>query len=88
MQKYRINSQNEKWKYTNDPWLAYAKEPEKRLRFQNFIFEENLPFTGEKFGTAKLTPIYSIYQDYLRDPTSLVSVRQIEPRDSLPHKVN
>lgn len=63
---------------TSKTWLKYAKEPEKRIWFQNFIFEENLPFSGEKFGTAKLTPIYNIYQEYLRDPSSLVTPQRIE----------
>lgn len=54
-------------------WLEYEKDHEKRLRFQKFIFDGNLGFTGEKFGTAKLSPIYSMYQQYLDDPSSLVT---------------
>lgn len=50
-------------------------DPEKRLRFQNFIFEDNLEFSGEKFGIRKLSPIYSIYQQYLADPSNLVIPR-------------
>ncbi len=69
-----------------ETWLKYAKEPEKRLRFQNLVFEENLPFSGEKFGTAKLTPIYRLYEEYLRDPATLVTLLEIEPIGSLPCK--
>lgn len=59
-------------------WLKYADKPEKRLRFQNLIFQENLPFSGTKFGTAKLTPIYSIYQQYLLNPSTLVTLQRVE----------
>ena len=65
---------------TAETWRKLEKKPEKRLRFQNLIFEENLPFSGEKFGTTKLTPIYRIYQEYLQDPSTLVTLRGIEPR--------
>ena len=65
---------------TAKTWLELEEEPEKRLRFQNFIFEDNLQFSGEKFGNAKLSPIYSIYQQYLVDPSNLVTPRGIEPR--------
>jgi site-specific DNA recombinase len=65
---------------TAERWIAYEKKPEKRLRFQKIIFEENIDFSGEKFGTAKLTPVYSLYQQYLLDPSSLVTLRGIEPR--------
>jgi len=60
-------------------WVEYEKEPEKRIRFQNFIFEENLPYAENKFGTAKLTPIYSVYQQYLVNPSNLVRPVGIEP---------
>ncbi len=62
-----------------ETWLKMADRPEKRLRFQNLIFETNLPFSGEKFGTTKLTPIYSIYQQYLSNPSQLVPSAGIEP---------
>ena len=65
---------------TSKSWLDMNKDPEKRLRFQNFIFEENIEFSGESFGTTKLSPIYSIYQQYLEDPSNLVTLRGIEPR--------
>ncbi len=61
-------------------WLEYEKDHEKRLRFQNFIFTGNLEFFGDKFETKKLSPIYSIYQHYLDDSSSLVTLRGIEPR--------
>ena len=60
-------------------WLKYANDSERRLQFQNFIFKENVPFSGEKFETTELTPIYSIYQQYLADPSKLVTLQGIEP---------
>ena len=64
---------------TAGSWQSYKDDLEKRLRFQKFIFEDIVPFSGEKFGTAKLTPIYSIYQDYLTNPSSLVDPSGLEP---------
>lgn len=64
---------------TAKSWKDMENDPEKRLRFQNFIFEDSLEFSGEKFGNAKLSPIYSIYQQYLIDPSNLVSLLVIEP---------
>lgn len=63
---------------TAQSWLELAKEPEKRLKFQKIIFEGNIEFSGEKFGTQKLSPIYSMYQQYLSDPSSLVTLQRIE----------
>lgn len=71
-------------RHSADTWMKLAERPEKRLRFQNLIFEENLPFSGEKFGTAKLTPIYSIYQRYLLNPSQLVPPCGIEPQSQAP----
>jgi site-specific DNA recombinase len=65
---------------TSKTWLDLEKKPEQRLRFQNLIFEENVEFSKDTFGTQKLTPIYSTYQQYLADPTSMVTLRGIEPR--------
>lgn len=59
-------------------WIELEESPENRIRFQNLIFSENIKFSGEKFGTTKLTPIYSVYQQYLVDPSSLVTPRRIE----------
>ncbi len=64
---------------TKDTWLKYENEPEKRLRFHGSIFEEKLSFLDGGFGTAKLSPIYSIYQQYLYDSSQLVSLQQVEP---------
>lgn len=64
---------------TAQTWLNLAKKPDKRIRFQKMIFEDNLIFDGEKFGTAKLTPIYSLYQQYLVDPSTLVTLPGVEP---------
>lgn len=59
---------------TAKSWLDMENDPEKRLRFQNFIFIDSLEFSGEKFGNAKLSPIYLIYQQYLIDPSNLVTL--------------
>jgi site-specific DNA recombinase len=67
---------------TNTPktWQQLAKQPEKRLRFQNFIFEGNIPYTQNNgFGTAVLSPIYSVYQHWQTDKSSLVTLPGIEP---------
>ena len=71
-------------RYTSKTWLDLKDKQEKRLQFQKLIFEENLPFSGEKFGTAKLTPIYSMYREYLVNPSSLVTPAGIEPASQLP----
>ncbi len=63
---------------TAKTWIDLEKEPEKRLRFQKIIFPENIEFSGEKFGTTKLSPIYSLYQQYLINPSSLVTLQRIE----------
>jgi site-specific DNA recombinase len=68
---------------TNTPatWLKLEKQPENRLRFQNFIIEGNLEYGSEKgFGTANLSPVYSVYQEYVAGDSSLVIPRGIEPR--------
>jgi site-specific DNA recombinase len=63
---------------TAKKWIELESNPTHRLRFQKLIFEENIPFSGKKFETAKLTPIYSTYQQYLIDPASLVIPQRIE----------
>jgi site-specific DNA recombinase len=58
---------------TPKTWKRLAKQPEKRLRFQNFIFESSIPYTQNNgFGTAVLSPIYLISEAYKRDKSSLV----------------
>lgn len=64
---------------TAKTWLELKDRPERRLRFQNYIFDEKIYFSGEKFGTTKLTPIYNIYQQYLLDPSQLVTLPGVEP---------
>jgi len=66
---------------TAGTWELLEKYPDKRLRFQNYIFRDVIPYTKkEGFGTTKLSPIYSMYQHYLEDESSLVTLRGIEPR--------
>ena len=62
-------------------WLELAEQPEKRQRFQNFVIEGSLEYGSEKgFGTATLSPIYSVYQQYVADSSPLVIPRRIELR--------
>jgi DNA invertase Pin-like site-specific DNA recombinase len=58
---------------TAETWQQLANQPEKRLRFQNFVFEGSIEYSKTSgFGTAQLSPIYSVYQQYLLDESSLV----------------
>jgi DNA invertase Pin-like site-specific DNA recombinase len=60
---------------TAESWLEMENKPERRLWFQNCIFEDGeILFYGNKFGTAKLSPIYSMYREYLHDPSTLVTL--------------
>ena len=63
---------------TAETWKNFEKKPETRLRFQNLIFKENLEFLNEKFETAKLTPIYKLYQKFLLDKSQLVTLQRVE----------
>lgn len=63
----------DKIRQCDQTWLEYEEDHQKRLRFQNFIFSENLEFSGQKFGTRNLSPIFSIYQQYLADSSCLVT---------------
>lgn len=57
---------------TAETWLGLEKKPETRLLFQNLMFDENVIFSDGKFGTAQLTPVYKVYQEYLEDPSRFV----------------
>lgn len=64
-----------KIRHSDITWLEYADDHEKRLRFQNLIFKGNILYTKNNgFGTAILSPIYSIYQHWLADKSSLVRI--------------
>ncbi len=66
---------------SDQTWLEYESDHEKRLRFQNFIFTGNIAYSQNNgFETAVLSPIYSIYQHWLTDKSSLVTPRRIELR--------
>ena len=68
---------------TNTPktWVELEKQPDIRSRFQNFIIEGNLEYgSKDGFGTATLSPIYSVYQEYVAGDSSLVIPRRIELR--------
>lgn len=65
---------------TPQTWVKLAKQPDNRQRFQNFIIEGDLSYGSENgFGTANLSPIYSVYQQYLAGDSTLVIPRRIEP---------
>ena len=55
-------------------WLQFEDEYEIRLRFQKFVFEQNIPFDGKKFGTANLAPIYRLNQEYGGSRETLVAL--------------
>ena len=65
---------------TAKTWIGLENQPEKRQRFQKLIFPENIEFSDNKFGTAKLSPIYSLYLESLTNKSPLVTLRGIEPR--------
>ena|GEM_PF-5592563 len=65
---------------TAKTWTELSSAPEQQIRFQNHLFPEKLTFDGERFGTAKLTPIYELNQQSGADSSKLVTPRGIEPR--------
>jgi len=48
---------------------------EKQQRFQKIVFEGTLPFNGVEFGTAQLSPIYTLNRDCGSDLSTLVTPR-------------
>ena len=45
-----------------------------KLRFQKLLFgDENIPFDGETFGTAHLSPIFALSEGYTGDKSALVT---------------
>src|SRR6266478_1458638 len=55
-------------------WLRLRPKYDIRLRFQQMIFEKNVGFDGKKFGTADLTPIYKLNQEFDGQETALVAL--------------
>lgn len=51
-------------------------EYERQQRFQKIIFEGILPYDGNKFGTAQLSPIYTLYRECGSDLSTLVTPRR------------
>lgn len=50
-----------------------------KLRFQKLLFGNgNVPFDGETFGTANLSPIFALSEAYTGDKSSLVSQAGVE----------
>ena len=62
-----------------DTWLKLANNHPARIRFQKLLFTEKLTFDGQKFGTAKLSPILQQKKTPLVEKSSLVAPRGIEP---------
>ncbi len=73
---------------TPKTWLDLENDFEKRLRFQKSIFEDKLEFGKNGFGTPKLSPIYMLNREFLKDKSSLVSLLEMRPRYSLPCKAH
>jgi site-specific DNA recombinase len=63
---------------TSSRWLNF--EYQERVRFQKMIFEDNIEFNGEKFGTTKLSLVYKGNEEYQQEESKLVTLRGIEPR--------
>ena len=63
---------------TAGTWSKLVNKPADRLCFQKMVISENVQFSGEKFGNAKLTPIYNLYQSYLLDKSQLVTLQRVE----------
>src|SRR5205807_3112006 len=55
-------------------WLRLRPKYDIRLRFQKMIIEKNISFDGEKFGTADLSPIYKLNQEFGGQETTLVAL--------------
>lgn len=50
-----------------------------RLRFQKLVCKEKINFDGQKFGTAKLSQVYKINQEYAGKKSKVVAHKGIEP---------
>jgi len=62
---------------TSKRWLDF--EYTERVRFQKMIFDENVEFNGEKFGTTKLSIVYKGNEEFRKKKSSLVTLPGIEP---------
>jgi site-specific DNA recombinase len=58
---------------STDRWPTLSLDD--RERFQKLIFDGQITFDGEKFGTAKLSPIYALYRDFGPDLSPSVTPR-------------
>lgn len=66
--------------YVRDTAKAWVEaDYQTKIRLQNIVFSEKLPFDGEKFGTAELARVYAINQAFVADKSSLVAPRGVEP---------
>lgn len=61
---------------TSAKWLDF--EYPERVRFQKMIFDGNVVFDGEKFGTTKLSSVYKLNQEYDGKKSNLVTLQRIE----------
>ena len=59
-------------------WIELADLPLHRFRFQKQLFPEKISFDGEKFGTAKLSPILRLNQENGANKSQLVSPLYLE----------
>ena len=59
-------------------WFDLGIEGKKR--FQKLLFPEGLPYIGnKKFGTAKMSVVFQINQEFQTGKTSLVGPAGLEP---------
>ena len=63
---------------TAKTWLE--ADYQSKLRFQKLVCREKIKFDGVKFGTARLSQVYAINQEYSGKKSKLVALRGIEPR--------
>lgn len=64
---------------TAKTWKQLESNFTARMRFQKRIFAGRVEFDGQKFGTAALTNVYRINQEYQKQKSDLVAPSGFEP---------
>ncbi|MDP2789895.1 MAG: recombinase family protein [bacterium] len=60
-------------RHTARTWTQLESNYTRRLRFQKLIFDSSVHFDGQKFGNAKLTPVYRLNQEFGGQKSKLVA---------------
>ena len=60
-------------------WLELENNLTARIRFQNLILKEKIPFDGKKFGIAELSVVYKLKGTSLEEKSLLVAPTGFEP---------